>query len=345
MILQFAIEPEVLKDVADRGTWASFVDGLEQFWPSHGVLVMPSDFDKTFNQSGLDSHRLSEWKKLVTHEAHRKSYSPKEFVGFDWATVESWKDLKPCDNKIDLALLQDVRAAVFGLIEDDVPCLHDPRQEVLVEIARGHHLSSTCRVQDLRELATKVVGPIGNPDQIWEQRLRKHAMHSTSVAVVDKFAIENRQGLHLLLEKLVTDGWQSGAKTQTVDVYSSYKQFHGQGPGSPSSIRSELEAEAVRISNKLNSQVLNVQVNVNLLHQADVPHDRWIRFDKNIIELGKGLEILEANRKQAFSFQLKREDAEREKQESYLRSLCKNKRDSGPPYLCVSAYPPRYGSR
>ena len=341
MILQFIVEPELLKDVADRGNWTTFVDSLERFWPSHGVLIMPPDFENTFNQSGLDSHRLSEWKKFVTHDAHRKSHLTTEFAGFTWARLESWDDLDRYDSHIDLALLQDVRAALFGLVEDDIPCVHDPRQKVPIDIARGHHVLSACKVREVEDRAMKAVTPFESPEQVWQERFRRHAKHSTSVAVVDKFAIEDWTGLRLFLEKLVTDGWQSEVKTQTVDVYTTYQHFNGQGQGNPSSIKSKIEAEAARLSNELNFQVPNVRINVNLLHPADVPHDRWIRFDKNILELGKGLATLEANRNQAFSFQLKKEDIGRQQQEMRLKSLCRNERASGPTFLNVSSYPRR----
>ena len=341
MILQFIIEPESLKDVSDRGDWRMFIDSLERLWPSHGVLIMTPDFDESLKQSGLEDHRVSEWKLFIMREAHRKRFVTRGFDGVNWNTLQTWDDLKAYNGHFDLALFQEVRAALFGLLDDDVPCLHDPRSEAQIEIARARHVLFTCQVKEAESMAKRSVTPTQTPDEVWEQRFRKHAIHSTSIAVVDKFAINDWRGLRCFLEKLVTDGWQSDKTMQTVDIYCAYQHFSGQGPGRPRFIRANLQAEATRLSTELGSQLPKVQIKFHLLHPGNLPHDRWIRFDNNIVELGNGLETLDPNRNQVFSFQLKEKDQERHGQERKIKSFCRSQKDGDDIFLSVFSHPPR----
>ena len=249
-------------------------------------------------------------------DTYRKSLLTKNFTGVDWAKVLTWDSLEEYKWQFDLALLQETRAACFNLLDEDDHCKHDPQDKIPIEIARGHHILFTCKVMEIEDLAKKSVPKEEQPEQVWEKRLRKHAMHSTSVAVVDKFAIDDWQGLRFFLQKLVTDGWQSDKTLQTVDIYSTYTTFNGKGAGSPAAIKSELKAEATQLTKELGAGIPNVRINVNLLHRDNVPHDRWLRFGENIIELGKGLATLESDRKEGLSFQLKGRDLGREDEES-----------------------------
>ena len=77
----------------------------------------------------------------------------------------------------------------------------------------------------------------------------------------------------------------------------------------------------------IGSVVPNLKIQAHLFHEHDLPNDRWLRVDDNIIELGHGLEILEPLRSQAFSFKLSEGDPGRQRQESQLQLICKNHRD------------------
>ena len=135
MLLQFVIEPSALEGLANRGNWATFLASLESFWESHGVLLIPEGFDETLGQSGLDSHRISQWRKFVT-------YGPKRILlekhrGVDWAGVRSWGDFAAWTGEYDLALLQHSTAALFSLFKEDEFCVHDPEEIVSIELTRG----------------------------------------------------------------------------------------------------------------------------------------------------------------------------------------------------------------
>ena len=118
------------------------------------------------------------------------------------------------------------------------------------------------------------------------------------------YAARRSEGLQFFLEKLVTDGRQPGETLQAVHIYSSYRAFSGTGDGTAASIRKELREGVTRMIAGIGSVVPNLEIQVHLFHEADLPNDRWLRVDDNIIELGHGLEILEPTRSQAFSFKL-----------------------------------------
>ena len=185
----------------------------------------------------------------------------------------------------------------------------------------------TCQARKVRDLGSKAVTQEETPIQVWEERLRNHLRHSTNIFLVDIYAARSWSGLRFFLEKLVTDGRQPGDSLQTVHIYSSYKVFDGSGYQSAASVKQQLREGVSLLSTGFGPLVPNLKVQVHLFHENNLPNDRWFRFDDNIIELGHGLEILEPNRSQAFSFKLSGGDPGRLRQESSLKLLCSNHGD------------------
>ncbi len=343
MLLRFVVEPEALKDLAHSGNWDSFLGGLELFWPAHGIFIMPEDFDGILDQSGLDSHRISQWRQFML--AGQKRTFPHNTRGIDWAEKQSWHDLEEVNGQFDLALLQQTTVARFRSSNDTEYCAHDPKNQVLIEITRGDHILYTCRSRRVQDLGSKSVTPEEPPRQVWEERLRDHAKHSTSVLLVDIYAARNWGGLRLFLEKLVTDGRKPGEDLQTVHIYSTYESFSGMGNNTAANVKNSINDGVRQLRKEFRSAVPNLEVQVHLFHTSNFPNDRWMRFDDNVIELGHGLEVLEPGRSQAFSFSLSARDEGRQTQEARLRSICKmHKNDDAISYgtfkLSVCTRPP-----
>lgn len=325
MLLQFVIEPAALGELVHRGNWGTFLASLESFWHSHGVLVMPDDFDEHLDRSGLDRYRISQWRTFIKDGPKR--VLPKNDHGVDWVEAVSWDDLKEHIGEFELALLQQTHAGRFGLVDENEHCTHDPSGHVPIEITRGEHILFTCQSKKMQNLGRSAVAPEETPQQVWAERLRSHVKHSTSVLLVDIYAALRWEGLQLFLEKLVFDGRQPGQQLQSVHVYSAYRNFRGTGPESAAGIKAELRNEAKRLGAGLGSTVPSLDVQIHLFHQDDLPNDRWLRLDDNIIDLGHGLEVLESNRSQAFGFHLSVDDYGRQRQETGLQSFCRNHRD------------------
>ena len=337
MILRFVIEPEMFKDLENRGDWPVFLQALDRFWRPHGVWIIPNNFDQELAASGLAGGRISEWKRFVTHEGFRKQPFRNKPGDFNWASVQAWADLSVHTTAFDLALLQEARAAVLDLVDDSEFCKHDPAGHVPIEIARGRHVLFTCKVEEINDLAKNAVPLTDTPDQIWETRFRTHVRCSSSVMIVDKYAARknNRRSFVFVLNKLMTDGWQDTTRTQTVNIYSTYSWRAGRPLQDPAVIKSDITQWANAFTASLNAPLPNVQINIHLLAEPDVKHDRWIRAGKNIIELGKGLAVFEHNRQESLGFLLKPEDKERDRAESSLASICKSQTQGGGKFVNV----------
>ena len=342
MIMRFVVEPEALKEIVDSGQWAVFLGNLEQFWPSHGVLILPSDADRIWRESGLDANRLAEWRKFILRDMYRKTLLGRNSAGIEWNRVESWKSLEDYNGQFDLALLQETRAAYFDLYGDDRFCAHDPQGETPVEITRGYHILYSCGFKAVQDLANKSVPRHESPDQVWEIRFRPHAMHSTSVAVIDRFAVrEGRQGLRVFLRKIATEGWQYEKVPQIVEVYSSYKDFRGSGIDTAAHIKSALEGFGQQLLEDLDSNLPDIRITIKLMAERDMKHDRWIRFDHNIFELSNGLAVLESGRSEALGFSVNKQDSERADEESRLRALSRQRAPDNTEFFSVLSQPPR----
>ena len=325
MLLRFVIEPSTLEDLVLTGGWDTFLGSLQWFWPTHGVLVMPEDFDDVLDRSGLDSHSISQWRTFCMGGAKRTLVQNNS--GIDWSEIASWHDLEVVNGQFEMALLRQANVARFRSPSDSEYCAHDPGGQVDIEITRGDHVLFTCQARKVQDLGSKAVTHEETPSQVWEERLRNHVRHSTNILVVDIYAARRWDGLRFFLEKVVKDGRQSGDILQTVHIYSSYGTFHGSGSYSASSLKQRLRQGVKQMSKGFGSLSPKLRVQIHLFHENDLPNDRWLRFDDNIIELGHGLEMLEPKRSQAFSFKLSGGDPGRLQQEAGLKSLCKNHKD------------------
>ena len=326
MLLQFIIEPAAFGELVHRGNWGTFLASLESFWLPHGVLVMPDDFDEDLDKSGLDSYRISQWRTFI--KDGYKRILPKNQHGVDWVNALSWDDLKEHGGEFELALLQQTHAARFGLLNENEHCTHDPLGHIPIEITRGEHVLFTCQSQIMQNLGRNAVTPEETPQQVWTERLGNHVRHSTALLLVDIYAAERWDGLQFFLEKIVTDGRQPGDKPQVVHIYSRYRSFNGAGWGSAAFIKNQFRNEAKRLSDLLGTSVPSVDIQIHLFHGDNIPNDRWLRFDENVIDLGHGLEVLESSRSQSFSFHITPRDQGRQRQESALQSICRNHGDS-----------------
>ena len=312
MLLQFIIEPEAFHGFTSRenAEWRASLLDFMSFWRSHGVLVLPSDFDP--EKTGLQGQRLNDFKSLIINESflqyRRRKLSKNESP--NWASVQSWNDIKQYVGRFDLALLERVRAACLDL-DDDSMCAHskdDP--PVPIEIGRWNLVNHACEVRKLTDRAQAPVRQTEPPTQIWAERFQKYAAYSNTISVIDLYAARNRnlESLSTFLKNLITRGRGPSKAIQRVKIFSTYDNpnrrnydpnddFH--------SIRQRLESQALGLPTL--PAGMKMQIDIYLL--PDKPdlrsHVRWIRFDDNVIELDKGLEVFKVHRGEPVSFQLK----------------------------------------
>ena len=113
MLLRFVIDPSTFEDLALRGDWGTFLGSLEAFWPTHGVFVMPEDFDDVLDRSGLDRHSISQWRTFLS--AGEKRTLLQENSGIDWSAMQSWYDLEGVNGQFEMALLRQANTPGLGL--------------------------------------------------------------------------------------------------------------------------------------------------------------------------------------------------------------------------------------
>ena len=155
MLLQFSIEPEAFKDFVDRETaeWRVSISNFMKFWRSHGVFVLPVDFDPA--ASGLSGQRLNDFRALVLNDSPRQYRRRKigNHESPDWANVQSWADLKQHIGQFDLALLERTRAACLDLDADSVCAHYKGNPPIPIEVGRWNLVNDTCEVKSMSDLA------------------------------------------------------------------------------------------------------------------------------------------------------------------------------------------------
>ena len=350
MLLQFSIEPEAFKDFVDRETaeWRVSISNFMKFWRSHGVFVLPVDFDPA--ASGLSGQRLNDFRSLVLNDSPQQYRRRKigKHESPDWANVQSWADLRQYIGQFDLAFLERTRAACLDLDEESVCAHYKSNPPIPIEVGRWNLANDTCEVKSISDLAKAPVRPDETPEQIWGERFQKYAMHSNTVVAVDLYAARerNQESLIAFITSLITKGRQPNKGIQSVKIFSTYDNQHHSNYNPADSfleIKSRLRDEAEHLPTR--PVGVNLHIDVYLL--PDKPdlreHVRWLRFDDNAIEIDRGLEVLKAQRWEPVSFQLKEgEDDYKRKKEIRMEKYCETRSTGDERLLRVFGLKPHF---
>ena len=315
MLLEFVVEPEAFGAGSDRETveWRELLNRFLSFWNTHGVLLMPHNFDP--ETSGLNGQRLNDFKSLIlqgsTKKFRRRTITSDQFP--DWNKVQSWDDLKQYEDKFELAFLEQVRAFYLGL-DDNLPCVHEDMQSPQpIEIGRWNLIDPICGVKRLINFGKMPVLPKDSPAQIWNERFHRYSIHSDTVVAVDLYAVRerNQESLLTFLTSVLTNGWQSIANYQHIKLFSTYDNPDHSNFKSVDSFENT-EARLNSLMEDLSQVVGTPKILIDIFLLPDKQnlrsHKRWIRFNYNYIELENGLEIFKAARHYSHSFQLKDAD-------------------------------------
>lgn len=298
MLVQFAIEPEAHTAVEDRGPAEKkgYINRLLDFWRDHGVLVVPKaragweDWVSKLDQKQRDS-LMGAYKSA---QKYRRRH-----CDICWNELQSPADVSRYADQLDIGMiiLEPTRAMELGLSSSmDDPCAHCGRAEITL----WQFASDTCELVRLRELSQEDIKQKDTPQAIWENRLRGYAQHSQRAVIVDRWAVRDLSLTHepsvalpFLLSRLI-DGDRKNRKLLSVSVISTYDD------GSNPDLDNSLEKVKSKIEDMLSGKLSNSSVKkIDFYLLADSTasqldfHDRWIRFDDNVIEIGRGLEILE----------------------------------------------------
>lgn len=358
MLVRFVVEPEAFLEETfgnDAATIRSSLAHLREFWSEHGVLVRPAG-----------EHEQERW--WMTHDQLPDKARDEFFEMFlddpasdDFRTVESQHCMRFDDVKsievlgdyaerigFELALLQPARAVELGLPDDEFcACDHGTTIDRQTEITRWHLVNHTCKIRQVRELAGRDIPRDESPKEIWRTRLRDYAEHSHEVVIADPYATRDLdhgenpdQGLLTLLNFLFglkREDDNGRRRRLDVTIFGTYDD--GVNAGLENSLANLRCVLYEKISAMWCEQTRVSTVKVYLLsdrNNSGLFHDRWLRFDNNVLGLGQGLSVLNdlhsPRRRRAVSgrdFYLKRNASESSHQEEKdLADACKGRKET-----------------
>lgn len=284
MIIRFAVDPEAL---AMRNFPAplrrSLHDNMLRLWANVGVLVYTG---RAFEQSQL-SVALRELPQdirkmwLLALKQNRIQQGPPHWKGI--RALESPEELSALTKAIDILCLDEVRAALLGLPEEEESIQLDANN---LELVRFDCVNRALVFQEAEELAREPIEKGTKVLDVWKQRFARLARLSRHVVVMDRFALESafkRGDKHSGIRRFLMELNQT-AETSGVTVYASVKEF------SSRKLRDHLEG----IWRELPKGGIR-KIQLYLVDDRDfmtIAHDRYVRFEKSVCEIGIGLDIL-----------------------------------------------------
>ena len=310
MLVRFVVEPEAFLEETfgkDAATIRSSLGYLREFWSEHGILVQPSyeqdrwwdTYDKLpdkvrddFFELFLDDPPSAEFRTVQSEHGMRFDDVKTNAVLAEYAEELGF----------ELALLQPARAVELGLPDDEFCACHNVSSiDREAEITRWHLVNHTCKIMDLRKLAGKDIAGTETPTYIWQHRMRDYAEYSDEVVIADPYATRDLDDKENPNDGLLTLlGFMFGLKREdngrrrrlNLTIFGTYDQSAGAKPkNSLANVRCVLKD---KINEMKSEQTRVTAVNVYLLAYPDnsgLFHDRWIRFDQNVIGLGQGLVV------------------------------------------------------
>ena len=280
MLVKFVIEPTAIDDSTTR----AHIRRLLEKWERFGVLVYPARDDVAIWGAALARLNPAVRKAWVVAlgmvgKNHRICYRWHVSDGETgtWRGLRTPADVAGGDGKFDVALL-DRRGAATLEIPDGESKFFDK-----VEGLRLWDVDASERFADSERLGTEPIRVGEQVEDIWEARFRVLAEYSRDVVVVDQYAVGpgQIQGVLRLLRLLDRD-----ATRCNVTIYSTVGAGAGEEPG-------DVEAKVRRQAAGLKGGGIR-RVRVKLFEKEGFrkyAHDRHVRFDRNILRIGRGVRV------------------------------------------------------
>ena len=282
MLVEFAIEI----DAIDGSTDNSVINRLLDIWRNYGVLISPEKRDplvarrfESLRNAGLRKRWKTAWEHILKQTRNAYRWVPvNETKMTGWSAITNKTDLARYDF-IDMAILKQKRAEDLG-IDQGYPKLCGS-----VEGARIHDADQTSKVQTSKLLSNKNIEHGVLIEDLWIERFKRFSETSRAVGIVDKFAFRkgNIQGLYHFLDLL-----NQHSQSSKVIIYASPDP--GRHPNE----------EIPRIQQNLGKQtdcfkgngIKTIEIHFlrESLFRID-GHDRHVRFDNNIFDIGIGVII------------------------------------------------------
>jgi hypothetical protein len=293
VLVPFAIDAESL---APDQAWTSTTTlachrDLLAVWQNFGLLAHDS---LHFEGSQLQQAVLRLPQNLRPLWLEMLERAPLLALGGEWDGAVVQSSLPTLAAATRIALVDDTRAEVeFGITEDGVEAtVVTPNGGI--DICRLQAANQAKAFQEAMRLSGKHIDAVDTYQQIWDSRFRHLAgAPIKQISIVDRYAITRH--------RLCTQAWLSGLErfTRMLDstatgpryltLYSAWTaEIYGV---SIDDVKADLQEILRRCPNN-NVRLIKV-VMVGNGAFGDEGHDRFIRFENHVWDLGLGLEIFE----------------------------------------------------
>lgn len=319
MLVPFALEPEAV-NVSDGATAQILAQHhvFLQTWIDLGLLIRPAqDADGLLSviESMPQSFR-TRWKKALKHA--RTICGPDGWRGLQ--QVENIKDLDALKDCAELALVDETTAMVSLEIPEEEPGRHF--SDLNLEVCKFDCVALSHKISDVEALSETGIRRGDKIVDVWNKRFRALARSSRFVTVVDRYALTDGAGL-AGLERFLKELDGAGRNT-CLTVFASIESCNDEDAASNAlvQIRPKLSRGGIR----------EIQLYLVPDREFRRVHDRYVRFERSVCELGEGLSVLASRDNKVFrdcSFNFKAVLPEHRDREHLLKQVC----TKGSPYL------------
>lgn len=293
MLVPFVIDADSL---APDPTWtpvtrlACHRDLLSVWW-NYGLLAHDG---QCFDGSRLQQAVLQLPQNLRTLWLEMLERAPMFAFGDGWDGTVAKATLPALVNATRLALVDDTRAEVeFGIAEDDV-AMTIATPDGAIDVCRLQTANQAASFQEAMRLSGTHIEAADTYQQIWDSRFRHLALAPMKqISVVDRYAITK----HCLCPQ----AWLSGLErfTRLLDATATGPRYLTVYSAWTAEINGvdirDIEADLQEILRRCpNNNVRRIKaVMVGNGAFGDEGHDRFIRFENHVWDLGLGLEVFE----------------------------------------------------
>ena len=302
MITEFAFDTHFFdsKSLNTAGQSAAH-DSILQMWRDHGVLVSNSDkFDEFLELiKKLPIKYQQRWKEAL--EYYRTSIVDNDWQNF--SDYENFSKLKSLCSIFKTALADDEISKILSENEDSTIRCSITGFELLGAGAVSESINfQSCRTAGRTEI------PFGSTAQaIWSSKIFPLTKYSKNISIIDRYLYTRiRDGLTrgstasgaLGFLRMLSDSGKkfnvtiiSGGEEKNSDAYHEIINYFNVNV-----------AKCPPIAKTLNSLTL---ISNHDIFFRDYAHERFIRFDSHVCEIGVGMQIFENHPSPMTSFSLK----------------------------------------
>jgi len=312
MLVSFALETDAVSVAQDANAavLARHHMFLQQ-WLALGVMVRPGeDIDGFLHaiQSMPQRFRVR-WQKMLKHA--RITRGPDGWQGL--CHVNGASDLQPLKDNADLALLDEVTALVSLGIPEEEPGMMI--SDAGLEACKFDCFALSETFKKAESLASAGIHQGERIIDVWNQRFRSLARSARHVTIVDRYALSDGVGA-AGLERFIKELDGAGRETM-LTIYAAIEK-----PGDEDIASNTLVQFRAKLSR---GGIREIQLYLIPDREFRRVHDRYLRFDRSVCELGEGVSVLGSRNNKVFrdcTFNFKPSMPEHHNRETWLKQVC-----------------------